>query len=462
MKKIITAIGEQKLNEELRKYDILEVVTSDIQYREGILEVLENEKDIDIVIFNEEIQGEIEFEDLIDTIKLINRDIEIVTILKEQDIEKMNYLRTKNISKVYLKSDFDIEKIVNSILNIRNYVNKDIENNTKKIEEKSIKIDNKIEQKNDEKMQKIYIHKNNIVNLKVKKESKIKTVFCKIRNSLKKKKIVQKVITISGIGGVGKSVFTANLANSYANGKNRILIIDFDILNSCIHTLFGVNKYPKDIKENIDKDDFIQELSSEKTNIKKLIVKINNKVDLISGIDIILNNNKLDINDLHYLIGELKKDYNIILIDTSTECFSEYTRMIMKCSDDIIFLLEGNLLQIKKSVNLLNIYTNNWNINYEKINIIVNKKTNESIDECILKNIFSDFYIIGNINFSKIYNTLINKNMNKKFINNKIKKEYKRISQMILKEKNIRKFSLEKRADFLINENDKIKSNVNR
>lgn len=456
MKKIITAIGEQKLNEELRKYDILQVVTSDIQYKEGILEVLENEKDIDIVIFNEEIQGEIEFEDLIDTIKLINRDIEIIIILKEQDIEKMKYLKTKNITKTYLKNEFNIEEIVNSVLNVKNYVNNNIENNTKKIEEKNIKIDNKIEEKNDEKIQKINIHKNNIVNLKIKKESKIKAFWSKIRNSLKKKKIIQKVITISGIGGVGKSVFTANLANSYANGKNRVLIVDFDILNSCIHTLFGVKKYPKNVKDNIDKQDFMQELISEKTNIKKLIVKINNKVDLISGIDIILNNNKLDINELHSLIEELKKDYNIILIDTSTECFTEYTRMIMKCSDDIIFLLEGNLLQIKKSINLLNVYTNNWNINYEKIDIIVNKKTNESIDESILKNIFSDFYIIGNIKFSKIYNTIINKNMNKRFINNKIRKEYKKISQMILKEKNIRKFSLEKREDFLINANQKM------
>lgn len=446
MKKIITAIGEQKLNEELRKYDILKVVASDIQYKEGILEVLENEKDIDILIFNEEIQGEIEFEDLIDTIKLINRNIEIITILKEQDIEKLNYLKSKNISKIYLKNDLDIEKIINSILNTKNYVNSEIENNIKKIEEKNLKIDNKIEQKNDEKIEISNRHNNNIVNLKIKKESKIKSTFYKIKNALKKKKIVQKIITISGIGGVGKSIFTANLANSYANGQNKVLIVDFDILNSCIHTLFGVKKYPKNIKENLDKPEFIQELSSEKINIKKLIVKINNKVDLISGIDIILNNNKLDMNSLYYLIEELKKDYNIILIDTSTECFSEYTKMIMKCSDNVIFLLEGNLLQIKKSVNLLNIYTNNWNINYEKINLIVNKKTNESIDEKVIKNIFSDFYIIGNINFSKIYNTIINKNMNKKILNRKIKKEYKLIAQKILKENNIYKFNLEKKT----------------
>ena len=95
------------------------------------------------------------------------------------------------------------------------------------------------------------------------------------------------------------------------------------------------------------------------------------------------------------------------------------------------------LLQCFKSINLLKIYTNNWNIENSKINIVLNKKTNESIDENVLKNIFSDYFIIGNINFSKIYNTLINKNMNKNYLNNRVKKEYKKISESILKENNI-------------------------
>ena len=61
MKKVITAIGEQNLNEELKKYELLDIVTSDIQYKEGILEVLENESDIEYLILNEDIQVEIEF-----------------------------------------------------------------------------------------------------------------------------------------------------------------------------------------------------------------------------------------------------------------------------------------------------------------------------------------------------------------------------------------------------------------
>ena len=122
---------------------------------------------------------------------------------------------------------------------------------------------------------------------------------------------------------------------------------------------------------------------------------------------------------------KLNDEYNIIIIDTANDNNNEYKKLIMQCSNIIIFLIEGNLIQIKKSINLLNTITNNWNIENEKINIINNKKTNDSIDENIINNIFSDYNILGEINFNKNYNKIINKNMNKKYKNKKIKKKNK-------------------------------------
>ena len=244
MKKIITAIGEKELNEELKNYEDIKILTPDIPYKDGILEVLENEQDVDILIFNEEIDGEIEFEDLIDTIKLINKNIEIIIILQEENINKINYLNNKKITKIILKENYSFNKIINLIFE-ENKIQKNIfNNNINNIEnnfyekEKNILNNNskKLEEENKYKIEEYKLNEN-ILKIKNKKENKI---IKKIKNIFNNKKITKKIITISGIGGVGKSIFTAHLANSYYNGKNKILIIDFDILNNCIHTLYGV------------------------------------------------------------------------------------------------------------------------------------------------------------------------------------------------------------------------------
>ena len=69
-------------------------------------------------------------------------------------------------------------------------------------------------------------------------------------------------------------------------------------------------------------------------------------------------------------------------------------------------------------------YIKNWNIKKDKIKIIINKQNKNSIYKKILKNIFLDFSIIGEIKYNENYNTLINKNFNNYYINNKIKKEF--------------------------------------
>ena len=47
MKKILTAINNSALNEKLKKENIAEIIGRDIQYKEGIIEILEKNKNID-------------------------------------------------------------------------------------------------------------------------------------------------------------------------------------------------------------------------------------------------------------------------------------------------------------------------------------------------------------------------------------------------------------------------------
>lgn len=221
-----------------------------------------------------------------------------------------------------------------------------------------------------------------------------------------------KIISVAGSSGVGKSIFTASFAKCL---NKKILIIDFDFFNNSIHTLFGVKKGEKEVK------------------------KINKNIDLVSTEEIYCKNKyKIKIDNIIELINRVKEKYDYILIDTSSEVFFEYTKEIFYKSDCIIFLIDPNLLELKKSINLLKIYKEKWGIENSKFKIVINKVNKNSIDKKLNKNIFFENEIIGEIKYSQKYNTLINRNM--KDINKKIffKKKYKKImNQIELKEQKI-------------------------
>ena len=253
-----------------------------------------------------------------------------------------------------------------------------------------------------------------------------KNIIKKIKiNILKKKKIKNEyskkaqIISISGPSGVGKSIVAVNMAKSMAYKKQKILMIDFDILNNSLYTILGVKKIPQKINE----DNLI---------LEKFIVKINKKIDLISATNILFNTNeKIDYIKIEKILNELKQKYNIIIIDTSSECFFDFTKTIIKISDKSIFVTETNILEIKKAKELLNIYINEWKINKEKFNILFNKYDKECININLLKKIFCEFNIIGTLKYTYKYNKLINKNNKNSFKDRNIRNEYIKINNKI-------------------------------
>ena len=89
MIKIVTALGNPCLNTELNKYDDFEIIGKDIQYKDGIIEILELNNDVNYVIISEMLDGIISFEEVINS---INRKIKIIAVLKEKNIEIEEYL----------------------------------------------------------------------------------------------------------------------------------------------------------------------------------------------------------------------------------------------------------------------------------------------------------------------------------------------------------------------------------
>ena len=112
MKKIITALDNSEINQALA--DNYEIVCKDISYKEGILEQIEQNKKVDIVIFDERLDGEIELNSLIKKIKEKIKKIEIIIITENKKEIVENTKRYKKI-KIYEAKKIKIKKLINLI-----------------------------------------------------------------------------------------------------------------------------------------------------------------------------------------------------------------------------------------------------------------------------------------------------------------------------------------------------------
>ncbi len=134
-----------------------------------------------------------------------------------------------------------------------------------------------------------------------------------------------------------------------------------------------------------------------------------------------------------------KENYDVILIDTEKHFTSFFEEI-----DKIIFLTEANVLQIKKSKIYLEESIKNYKIEQEKINIVFNKVAKDTFSINILKNALKEYNLLGKVNNINNCNLLINHNMNQTYLEKNIKMQYQKIANEILKNKNTKKYYLNK------------------
>lgn len=391
---IVTALQNPEINKNIKEKTKYNILANDIQYQEGIIELLEKNEEIDLIIISELLPGNIEFKELINKIKEINKNIEIIVILENKNNKLKEFLIQRNINSIFYNNQITINELIN-IINEKEKKTSQIEINKEIKLLKEIILENN--KNTNKKTEEIKIIKN-----KIKKEiNKIKEKILKSNKENIKKKNKTKIISIVGAPGVGKSIFISLFSKNIKNKK--ILIIDFDIYNKSIDLIFGYN------------------LQKEKN-----ILKINNNIDLLSKVEMFFvennYNNYIEKNKIKNILNKFSKKYDLIIIDNTSEYSCEYTKEILKNSDEIIFLTDANLIELNKTKKMLEKYINKWKIEKEKTNIVFNKINVNSINSKILKNLFSDFNILGKINFSDKYNLIINNNL--KIVNKKINKEY--------------------------------------
>lgn len=96
----------------------------------------------------------------------------------------------------------------------------------------------------------------------------------------------------------------------------------------------------------------------------------------------------LFIDNFINIINDLKKEYDYILIDTSSNYKNKYFKKILEISDNIFFIIVPTICEIKKAIDFFEIIKEDYKVPIEKIRLIVNKENNYSIDSNIIKKIF--------------------------------------------------------------------------
>ena len=467
MKTIITAIDNPKIFNEIKKNKNIKIIGKDLIYKEAVLELLEKNKNIDLIILYEKILGEINFFELIKKIKNINKKIKIIIIIENKNEKLENKLKKINIKNIYLKNKINSKKIIEIIneKNInKNNKNKKTEKNNKKInkkeknkfikikkkrrKEKIVNIKKYFFQSLKEIKNKFFLLKKYIQNFINKffrsKFSEMKEIKFKTTSKHNEKK-KNETILILGNEKSGKTLVSLLVAQKLKNQNKKISIINLSNNTKNrkkYNKVWYIQKEIEDQLKNYNNKksilNFLKKLKfknkqidkTKNKNIKKLKKEINkkekNKIEKIKK----LNNNKLKNN---------KKVKNI-------------KKIKIKLNKNKI------LKKYKLKINKKNINKTNKFLKYKKIekNKIEKEKIVKRIKNYLSKKIDGNINYYSNFNFIKKYEKANCKNFKEKTISIilKIIKEIQNESRYTIIELNASEYT--KLTNEIIKNTDKI------
>ncbi len=358
MKKIITALNYPELNKDLQKQKNLKIENKDIIYKEGILEILEIKKEIDIIIINYDLPGKISIENLIQKIKKINSKIELIFILETKDSEKEEILKKNEIKNIYYNDEINTKQLI-EIIQEKNQKNK------KELEEEIIKL-KKIIDENKKQKEKI--------NQK-KWKKYLKERIKKKKSYIQKSGTITNSVLIERRKNLDKTILPLQDIRYLKNAKKRILLVDLKLGYEDMHIAFHKTKIYNKIEN------------------KNFLIYINKNVKLLTGLSkIIKNNDEKEEKKIISIIEKNAKKYDKIIIEILENNYIQLNQKIMQMVEKNIFILENDFKDIKITKNKLEKYKkiNNKNIYL----FFYSKEKNKKIDIGILKEIFKKNKII--------------------------------------------------------------------
>lgn len=372
MKRIITALGNDTLNNELRRYSKYDILYDDFLYQEALISFVSN-SDIDVIIVSGILQGDMPMVDFVSSLKDIKYSARVILIVDKISNEDRNILISKGVFDILYDQEIGIEDVIDAIdretpINVEAQIKNELE---KKKEEKS-----------------------NLQNI-----TDITTIVSKVQK--------QEVIGVFGTNGAGKSSISANLVKSFAKvTKAKILLIDFDTVNGNLNELLEVNPIPQNIDIIIDEDkrnglNFASDLFCKNKfdmNVLDEIVIDCDGFDFLSGnTSLHICQNVLTEDFYNCLIKCAKEKYDFVFLDLSSNVFLDSTKWALKECTKVIFVTENTNVCLKKSLQLLDIVINYWNVYKEKFRLVINRYSQSGVDV----DIFSEVLKMKNIGIIK-------------------------------------------------------------
>lgn len=172
-----------------------------------------------------------------------------------------------------------------------------------------------------------------------------------------------KIITVtSAKGGVGKTIFLLNLAGIFSRMKQKVLIVDCDLVGGAVALDLNLNP----IKNIFHISDDI--FNNRYQNYTDYLTSYQDNIDIVASCKDPKQALKIDMNYIMMFLKQVKNEYAIILVDT-THGFTKENINILDKSDIILYMMTNDIMDIKNTKSYMEVMND---IEMDHIKIILN------------------------------------------------------------------------------------------
>lgn len=347
MKKVLVAINNENLLGQLKRCGKYMVYNYDIDNKENVISYIKKHE-TDVLITKDSLEGLANEREYIKEIRKYNKNIKIIICVERLDEEYKGFLLANNVTNIIEGSEVSFSKILDMIESKTGVISYREEKNVK---EKVVKKD---------------------INV-----------------------ITKQKVCIFGTSGAGKSYIASVLAEITSKKyKLNTMLVDMDIQNAAIDIYNNLSNSTNSLQylmEEIDRDSFNQEVLLDLTNKSNK----NGKLSFITNnMGIYECQNK--ISEVYYnkLYNEMENSYDLLILDLPATPFLDVVPFTLNKVDKILFVINPNFISVRQSMKYLDLITNIWKINKNKIYIVVNKSKKDSLSKRQIESLLKGYNVV--------------------------------------------------------------------